>query len=344
LENKKAGINKILIVKEAERMNNKNKVTFITPVYVKDHNGLSFLESTIRGMKSQTDIDWQAIFIDDCSPIEETREVLLKHQLDDERIHVILLENRKSTGMCRNIGIQWAEKNSSSIVLFNDADDISHPDRVKIVRRIFRERPNAMVVYSGLTVIDENDHLVPNNKISEPIMEILESISNQPPQGPNCWYKLGLEAGYTNITSSTAVRTRLAIEEPFPDEFISEDCHTWYRYAAKGDFYYTDEIPTLYRIPSYVIRQSSNSYVDNFNFVKSRVDWDGFSKALDIAISKNVIESSSRLLIEAKFLLRLSESMGRDNDYELAYKIAMQAKETLSKYDMKETLDELICL
>lgn len=311
-------------------MNESEIATFIIPVYIQNDDQLRFLEETIQGIKKQTDDRWVAVFVEDCSPYEGVKELLKKYQAKDSRIHVIELKSRITTGSCRNIGIEWACNRNYPFILFNDADDVPHSRRVEVVRNTFSQFPNIGVVYSGFKVIDEHNNLVSMDKLSAPIREIIESLEEHPPQGRNCWYKIGIFSGYSNITSSTSVRTDLAMTELFPDEMVSEDSHTWLRYAARSEFYYTPDIPTCYRIPSYVKRQSSASYVDNFNIEKARVDYDGFSKALDIVEQKGTITSSSRNLIESEFLLRLSEFIGRDNDFTLAYKIAMQAKQKLN--------------
>jgi hypothetical protein len=147
-------------------------------------------------------------------------------------------------------------------------------------------------------------------------------------------YDIGIRTGYITLTSTLAVRTSLAVKELFPDEFVSEDSHTWLRYAARGELYFTDEIPSYYRIPSYQTRSSSTCYVEDFYATKVRVDWDGFSKALDIAIENGCISNSNRLLLEAKFFLRLIEYLGKVKKFELAFDLAMQCNERLMQLDV----------
>ena len=112
--------------------------------------------------------------------------------------------------------MQTLERNHS-IILFNDSDDISHPKRLEAVKKIFLENPQVDVVYSTFEVIDENNRLTPIEKISSPILEILESHMQNPIEGNDIWIKMGTETGITNITSSTAVRMKFAYQCPFPD-------------------------------------------------------------------------------------------------------------------------------
>jgi len=306
-----------------------NIATFVIPAYIKSKVYLNFLEETLQRLIRQTDGNWNAIIIEDCSPEREVEELIAKYKNLDSRINVIYLKERKTTGECRNLGIKWAERNGSNMILFNDADDLSHHNRVKWVRDFFENNSQASVIYSTVEIIDEHSKVVTEDKLAPAIREILDGLKNNPPVGANCWYKIGLQTGYINVTSSTSVRIELAVKELFPDEFVSEDSHTWYRYAARGEYYFTENCHCQYRIPSFVVRQSSNSYVNDFNRNKVKVDVDGFHCALEIALKNEVINKSSMELIELKFLMRLMESMGKDGRLDLVYDIAMQCKEKL---------------
>lgn len=310
-----------------------NTAVFVVPAYITDKVYLHFLEETLQSFLNQTDDNWEAIIVDDNSDEAGTREMLEKYMEMDERIHAVFLDKRRSTGFCRNIGIQWANEHGAAYVLFNDADDISHKERVKDVRSVFCNHPEADVIYSNVNIIDEHANVIEQSKLSPAIVEILDALKDNPPQGGDCWYDFGIRTGYVNITSATAVRMALATKELFPDEMVSEDFHTWFRYAAQGNIYYINRKLTNYRIPSFVKRQSSSRYVDDFNLNKMRVDMDGFGKALDIAMSRGRIDEHDRNMIEVKFLVRLAESMGNNQRYDLAYQVFMQCKERISLFE-----------
>src|ERR671932_508798 len=103
---------------------------------------------------------------------------------------------------------------SSAFIIPYYASGYEQQDR----RKILLENPKVDVVYSTFEVIDENNRLIPIEKISSPILEILESHVQSPPEGNNIWIKMGTETGITNITSSTAVRIKFAYRCPFPNE------------------------------------------------------------------------------------------------------------------------------
>ncbi|MFL6403351.1 MAG: glycosyltransferase family 2 protein, partial [Nitrososphaeraceae archaeon] len=215
-----------------------------------------------------------------------------------------------------------------TIILFNDSDDISHPKRLEVVKKTFLENPLVDLVYSTFEVIDENNRSTPIEKISSPILEILESHVQNPLEGNNIWIKMGTETGITNITSSTAVRIKFAYQCPFPNERASEDFHSWIRMSAFGaNFKYTSLIPTKYRIPSFMKYQASRTRIGlgNFNQIKARVDSDGFSKATEIALARNIIKPEEVPLIKAKFYKRLAKSMIREMENELANELLNKA-------------------
>jgi hypothetical protein len=149
-----------------------------------------------------------------------------------------------------------------------------------------------------------------------------------PLEGNNVWIKMGTETGITNITSSTAVRIKFAYQCPFPNEKVSEDFHSWIRMSAFGaNFKYTSSIPTKYRIPSFMKYQASRTRIgpSNFNQIKARVDSDGFSKATEIALARNIIKPEEIPMIKAKFYKRLAKSMRLEMENELANELLKKA-------------------
>jgi len=177
------------------------------------------IADTIDGLFSQTDQDWSAIIVVDMKPDEKTKDYLIQlKQKYFPKIDVIFLERNVGAGISRNVGVLKALERGHSIILFNDSDDISHPKRLEVVKKILLENPSIDVVYSTFEVIDENNKTIPVENISLPILEILESHLQAPLEGENIWVKMGTETGITNITSSTAVRIKFAYQCPFPNE------------------------------------------------------------------------------------------------------------------------------
>ncbi|HZD36987.1 MAG TPA: hypothetical protein VE130_17415 [Nitrososphaeraceae archaeon] len=125
------------------------------------------------------------------------------------------------TQVARNLGSFRAIERGCTAILFNDADDISHPKRLEVVKSTFLENPEVDVIYSTFEVIDEDYCIIPKKRISTPILEILEFHEANPLEGQNIWIKMATGSGYTNTTSSTAVRARFAYQCTFPNERAS---------------------------------------------------------------------------------------------------------------------------
>lgn len=311
------------------------KSMFIIP-YHADNNKEEWEEKrmitdTIEGLFTQTDGDWNAILV-----VNGHSKGLVSNYLSDlkgkyyPKIDIISLDRIVGPGVARNLAIMRAIEKGCSFVLFNDADDISHPKRLEVVKSIFLEKPEVDVIYSTFEVIDENNHQIPRNKISSPILEILESHEVNPIEGNDIWIKMGTETGYINATSSTAVRAKFAYQCPFPNERASEDFHSWMRMSAFGANYkYTSLIPTKYRIPSFMTYQASRTRIgpSNFNRIKTKVDCDGFSKAIEIALVRNIIRPEEIPMLKAKFYRRLAKSMLREKEYELANNLIGKANQ-----------------
>src|SRR5919106_6421783 len=153
------------------KTSNKNKFSnaFIIPYYANGYEQQEqgwkkrpLIADTIEGLFAQTDEDWCAIIVVDMTPNEEIHEYLIHlKQKYYPKIDVIFLEQNVGPGVSRNLGVLKALERGNSITLFNDSDDISHPNRLEVVKKIFLENPQIDVVYSTFKVIDENNRLTP---------------------------------------------------------------------------------------------------------------------------------------------------------------------------------------
>jgi hypothetical protein len=314
--------------------------TFIMPHYLTDNNVQKrYLDETLESILNQTDPNWQLVIIDDVSPCKEALdyldEVKAKHP---DKIHILKMKSNNGPGYCRNVGIKWAYEKKSPFICFLDADDISDLRRVEVARKIFVDDPEASVVYSTFKVIDEDSNIVPMEKLSESIVEILEGHQGEPPQGKNAWIEIGTTKGYTNLTSATNVKTDLACAFLFPPEKVSEDSNAWLRYSAGGGkFVYSGETPTLYRIPQHTEGSASRSREGGkkgFYAAKARVDTDGFTRAIEIALTNGKIKLDQRDDLLVRFHLKLGETLYREEQLDLAQEqadMAAKVDEALTK-------------
>jgi glycosyltransferase involved in cell wall biosynthesis len=301
-----------------------SKVLFIMPFWCDDKcfNKVQF-EETINSIYQQSDSNWHLVIIDDNSPsIEATNYISELARKSDNTITLLRSNANEGPGSARNRGIVWAKQNSYPYIAYNDSDDCSHIDRVKIIRELFSGDECISVIYSSFIVIDENSNGVLKDKLAPSIVEILDSHENCPPQGENAWIEIGTKTGYTNLTSATNVLTSVAFKFPFPCVRVSEDTHTWYRYSAgAGKFVFCGDIPSLYRIPMGSEGSSSRSREGGLEkFFEEGVinDTNGFEEAIGLAIQNGKIKASEKNKILIEFYLKLSDTLLKEKLYNLA--------------------------
>jgi glycosyltransferase involved in cell wall biosynthesis len=304
---------------------------FVMPVFMKEgEDSIRWLNEAIESVIAQTDPNWKLVLVEDASPVKNIDAIVENVQKKDNRIHVIRSAKNQGAGQSRNRGIEWARDNNCDTILFLDQDDRAHPKRLATVREIMAKNKSADLVYSTFKIIEENSQPVAGVGY---IQSILDKLNDKPLEGPNVWIDIGVSTGYINLTSSTAVKTKLAFEYPFPDVSVSEDYHTWLRYSAGGaNFVYTDKIPADYRIPQNVEGSSSRvreGGAEAFDTKKCRMDQDGFYEAIDISIRRGEIDPSEKDKLIARFHVKQSEfvyGMGHDKlvrqELEKAFKVS----------------------
>ncbi len=287
-----------------------NSPAFIMPVKISGNDmELRHLALSVDSIKNQTDTNWILIMIDDFSDNERVAKALDEIEADlKDKVHIIHLEKNIGAGKARNVGIEYANEIGAPFILFNDSDDISHPKRLELVREKFADK-DTNVVYMSFDVIDENDRVVDEEEICLSVREIISGHHKDILEGEDAWIGISNKKNYTNLTSCTAVRTSLALKEPFPGEPVSEDANTWLRYGAyPGKFVFIDEIINHYRICSAVESRSRGQNVD-FYQKKMAVDTDGFEKAMAISKSFGRIKPEDENPVRIGFYVREALSM-----------------------------------
>ena len=197
--------------------------TFVMPHLRTGLSPRTGFQEAVSALLAQTDANWVLVIVDDASPNADARDRLLAlSQEHVGKVTVMFQARHRGAGACRNIGVRWANQRGSPLVLFNDADDVSHPRRVEAVKRIMRECPGVGFVYSGIDVIDERGLELPRERLIPALQEILESHEHSPVEGLDGWIRMGTDTGYTCVTSTVAVRTNVAVAHPFPHVPFSE--------------------------------------------------------------------------------------------------------------------------
>lgn len=323
---------------------NNHTAAFIMPVKL---NGsemeLRHFVEAVESIKNQTDTNWILIIVDDYSHNDSVYEAIDAMKADlGKKVHVIYSHQNYGTGIARNKGIRYAEKIGAPFILFNDSDDVSDPRRLELVRKAFEEDESVNVVYTSFHVIDENGNTVPLEKVNPSVREIIEGHQVDIVEGKCAWIGIATKKKYTNLTSCTAVKTSLAVAEPFPKSSVSEDCHTWLRYGAHpGKFVFLKEIKGKYRICSGTASRSRSEHDD---FYQKMLDMDaaGFEEAVKIAQKYDTMGGLDENDLRTAFYVRLALSLlyGGEEKY---CKKALETAASISKMQTMRLIDLLYC-
>jgi len=116
-------------------------------------NGEQYLGMAIDSILNQTYSDFEFIIIDDCST-DNTSEILKSYH--DERIK--LLKNEINIGLTKslNVGLNLAK---GEYIARQDADDISHSERLQLQLDFFRKNNDVMLLGTQARSIDEFGNL-----------------------------------------------------------------------------------------------------------------------------------------------------------------------------------------
>ncbi|MEW8200310.1 MAG: glycosyltransferase [Candidatus Thiodiazotropha endolucinida] len=298
-------------------------------------NSIDHLNEAIDSVMSQTEIDWHLIIIDDGAASPLDKGCLSQSFLSDKRLRILRTSNTSGPGVCRNIGVQHAYDLGSPFVLYLDSDDVASSDRLELTRAAF-EDSTVGLVYSAFSPIDNAGYPIEFEDLTPSVRSILENIEKNPPSGRDVWLAMSTETGYSNLTSTTSVRTDLALLAPFPSRFVSEDFHTWLRIGALGPkFLCLPNNTCRYRIWGGEEGSSTRSrFGGKFYRRKAMVDSEGFEAALRIALGRGRIGITDTVEIRKRFVERLAVEMQSEGDDELS--------EFLTSLSISHPLDEQI--
>lgn len=96
-------------------------------VVIPAFNAIRFLAQTIASIQAQTCADWEALIIDDGST-DDTAAVVRTLQGRESRLRLLTVPNR-GVSAARNLGVAETD---SPLIAFLDADDLWHPDKLRI--------------------------------------------------------------------------------------------------------------------------------------------------------------------------------------------------------------------
>lgn len=294
---------------------------FIMPHYRPDGMCLTFFPRTLGSLLEQTDSHWRLVIVNDgcTNPGCESlfSELTQKHS---ERVFVITLPQHFGTGYARNVAVKNAAAAGAPFVMFQDDDDLAHPRRVEVTRRLFGERPDVGFIYSGFIPIDHHDSVVPRELVRLDMLEVLEAVETCVVEGDAAWIKIATVTGFIATTSTVSVRTEVALAVPFPESVFSEDSHAWMRMSAWGTrFAFAPEIPTRYRMEGgYCSDLGYNARDSRTLMLKAKYDIEGFNQAVALALERGAISPTEVAGLAASFYRRLAVTIDRQGYAALA--------------------------
>jgi teichuronic acid biosynthesis glycosyltransferase TuaG len=133
-------------------------ISIITPSY----NASLFIEHTIASVRMQTFQNWEMIIVDDCST-DNTPDILERIEKEDERIHVIYLNQNGGAAVARNIALQYAK---GRFVAFLDSDDCWKPEKLQ-KQLSFMQTNNYAFTFTAYEFVT-NEGVMLNKQISAP--------------------------------------------------------------------------------------------------------------------------------------------------------------------------------
>ncbi|WP_456785865.1 glycosyltransferase family 2 protein [Cellulomonas sp. P5_C5] len=303
---------------------------FVFPCFLRSADDARHLELALAGLRAQTDQRWRAVLVDDASPDTGAVDVLTALAAGDPRFHVIRSAVNEGPGTCRNVGVRWAAQAGAPFVLFHDADDVSHPMRLEVTRQVFDTREDVDFVYSTFIPIDEHGRAVDPARLTPSVREVLDAHIEHPVHGLDAWVTIGTVTGYVSQTSTVAVRTPLAVAQPFPPIRGSEDTHTWYRMsAAGGSVAFLPGIAGLYRVPSAGGGSSDRDRLGAGLYYRTLIEMNcaGFDEAFTIATARGRVDAGQRSVLRSRLLRRIAVTVGKEGHDQLADELRAQAAE-----------------
>ncbi len=114
------------------------------------YNGGNALTASLQSIAEQTFTDWEMVIVDDAST-DRTRDVLDKFARQDVRFRLVSNEKNKGQTACLNQGLRVCR---GEWVARQDADDLSHPQRLAAQMEFLRCNPETVLLGTQGVLID----------------------------------------------------------------------------------------------------------------------------------------------------------------------------------------------
>jgi len=200
------------------------EISVVMPVY----NAEKYVKEAIDSIINQSFTDFECIIVDDGST-DKTKEIIRSY--DDKRI--ILVENKHDFIESLNMGMKRAK---GKYIARMDADDMMHPDRLKIQYSMMEAEPSITVCGSWMTRYGER---VAADYIAQNLAGLIELPLLQFLRGNFVFHPTAM------IRKNFLIQNQLQYED-YP---CAEDLKLWSEIAKRGGVFYIEDQPLLhYRI------------------------------------------------------------------------------------------------
>jgi len=123
------------------------EVSVIMPVY----NAEAWLEDAMASVLNQSYGDFEFIVVDDGSQ-DRSPQIMRKFAEADPRVVLVEHETNRGAAAARNTAIR---RSAGRYIMMADADDVQHPDRLKLTLELM-ERERADMVFHDYELMDEH--------------------------------------------------------------------------------------------------------------------------------------------------------------------------------------------
>lgn len=256
-------------------------ISVVLPVY----NTEKYIMSAVDSILAQTFEDFELIIINDGST-DSTDAILDGY--DDRRL---ILIRQKNMGLAKSLN-KAINIASSNLIARMDADDLSHPDRLKLQFDYMRKNPNCVALGTNAIFMDKDGAFLYKSKCVENSSDIKKILPRSP-----------------FFHSATMFRKDIFLKvggyfEKIPQ--FGEDAILWNKMNKFGDLNNLPDFLIKYRIvPSSITAQKFN--YPGIDAVVSKICRGEKIDENEIEMILRSKSSASKKLIESNYYLRIGK-------------------------------------
>ena len=264
-------------------------ISVLMPTY----NAGRYVAEAIQSVLQQSFEDWELVIVDDGST-DDTREII--RSFSDTRIR--LLCNGHDFIGSLNMGLDAAR---GKYIARMDADDVMHPDRLKIQYAIMEEEPEITVCGSWIRIFGENKPGIVPTSFKGKLTDIYGLLLKKSP----------LYHPTVMMRSKFLRRHALRYER----YCCAEDYKLWFEIAKKGGVFFVEDQPLMFY-------RSSESQVNKVHTDEQKETYCRIRKELlDYLVEKTKDYRSIPLIKQGLELAEKEGLLPMENMYEFLSRI-----------------------